>query len=134
MTISQFRPTDAGLYRCIAHNRYGRERSTSFVYIESTGRSLGQGTPDLHLPQTNGHAERGRSLRPIGTRTAPGADTTFHPLVENKLPVRVSSPIETGFMRIVKALPKQIEVDEGEAISLVCLVSTNIHYIRKFLF
>ncbi|CAH8490520.1 unnamed protein product [Dicrocoelium dendriticum] len=33
LKISNLRTSDAGLYRCIAHNRYGRERSTAFVYV-----------------------------------------------------------------------------------------------------
>ncbi|GAA48023.1 muscle M-line assembly protein unc-89 [Clonorchis sinensis] len=64
LTITKARLSDAGLYRCIAHNRYGRERCTAFVYVEAIGR---RGSTDRQALGTGLPLGRGRSLPPVGS-------------------------------------------------------------------
>jgi hypothetical protein len=136
LSIAHTRASDAGLYRCIAHNPYGRERSTAFVYVECVGS---KGSSDRYQLEPNGHVGRGRSLPPLPRAlAAPGVEKE-HPLTsvaESEMHMYSQeysmSSEAPGFLKVVRPLPKRVEIDEGDALNLVCIITSNIHYIRKW--
>ncbi|VEL26946.1 unnamed protein product [Protopolystoma xenopodis] len=179
LSVHTLHISDSGMYTCIAHNRYGRDRSIGFVHVESQPGGLGRTGSSLGLRSAGGVGAsgfsselsglsfaastnsmsvsssshpaaqlrrgvgRGRSLPPTPplapSMTALTGRGELPSLAEQRSPsphntllngYRADTPEKTGFLNVVETVAKVVEVTEGEALTLTCLVNTNIHYIQ----
>ncbi|CAH8628965.1 unnamed protein product [Schistosoma margrebowiei] len=117
LRIHNVRSSDAGLYRCIAYNRFGRERTTCIVHVES-------------IKQKGVHRS---DMRNGSFTSKKDTDSSLALLSENGIKAspkdHSDSPKLTGYITVLRPLPKTIEVEEGSPIELTCRVDTNLHYI-----
>lgn len=97
---------DAGLYSCVAHNRVGRDRCTSFIYVDGGG-----------VQQRDTAKRSATAVEGDITKKPPTAPVTDKPT--------------SGKIEVTTALPKTQEIFEGEELRLVCVVKSDIHVIRK---
>ncbi|CAH8611721.1 unnamed protein product [Heterobilharzia americana] len=123
LRIHNARTSDAGLYRCTAYNRFGRERTTCFVYVEPLkqkgvrrpGMMDGSFTTSYHKSTDSSLTLLSSHLSESGVKASPHEHS--------------ESPKLTGYINVIRPLPKSFEVEEGDPIELKCQIDTNIHYI-----
>ncbi|VDQ01345.1 unnamed protein product [Trichobilharzia regenti] len=123
LRIHNVRSSDAGLYRCTAYNRFGRERTTCFVYVDPIGQK-GERRPGMMNGSftTAYHQSTDSSLSLLSSHLSEsGAKASPHD--------HADSPKLTGYINVLRSLPKAIEVEEGDPIELTCQINTNLHYI-----
>ncbi|VDN22318.1 unnamed protein product [Dibothriocephalus latus] len=106
LTIPVVEASHAGLYSCIAHNRIGRDRTSSFVYVDG-----GSGSGSLsRRKETRTSATAAEQSRP-----PPRPASAKESLV-------AASTGEGGAFEVITDLPKMVEVNEGEELRLACIV------------
>ncbi|VDL91668.1 unnamed protein product [Schistocephalus solidus] len=111
LTIPVVEAGHAGLYSCIAHNRVGRDRTSSFVYVDGGSGSVSRMKESRTSTTAATESQRSRlPPRPAGAKEAHVCPTT-------------------GGIEVLTDLPKAVEVNEGEELRLTCTIKTDLHVI-----
>ncbi|KAL3321177.1 hypothetical protein Ciccas_000134 [Cichlidogyrus casuarinus] len=130
LTIHKVESRDAGLYTCVAHNRYGRQRSTGIVSVESLPRSANkavtQARGSSYSMEYTSSSFRSKSVDI--SRKSFREDSSLPPkfAAPSSKVETPSAPVE---FKLVAGLPKTVDLVEGDALNLSCIVLSNIHYI-----